>query len=59
MAWCPCFGTYVVDEARKLIDFRVERSAYPNQATGKDSSRLASGRDRPHLSSIGGTILNL
>jgi hypothetical protein len=33
------FGTYTVSEAERLINFRVERSSYPNQVTGKDSPR--------------------
>lgn len=34
------FGTYTTSEANRSIIFRVERSSYPNQVTGKDSPRL-------------------
>jgi hypothetical protein len=34
------FGTYTVSEADKLINFRIERSSYPNQVTEKDSPRV-------------------
>ncbi|MGH7033869.1 MAG: lipocalin-like domain-containing protein [Stellaceae bacterium] len=33
------FGTYTLSEAEQLIKFRIERSTFPNQATGKDASR--------------------
>jgi Lipocalin-like domain len=33
------FGTYTVSEAKKRINFRIERSSYPNQVTGKDAPR--------------------
>ncbi len=33
------FGTYTVSEADRLINFRIERSSYPNQVTGKDAPR--------------------
>lgn len=33
------FGTYTVDEAKRLIKFRIARSTFPNQETGKDASR--------------------
>jgi len=33
------FGTYTVDEAKRLINFRIERSTYPNQVTGRDAPR--------------------
>ena len=33
------FGTYTVSESDKLIGFRIERSTYPNQVTGKDANR--------------------
>jgi hypothetical protein len=33
------FGTYTVSEADSSINFRVARSSYPNQVTGKDTPR--------------------
>jgi Lipocalin-like domain len=33
------FGTYTVNEADKLIIFHIERSSFPNQATGKGAKR--------------------
>ena len=35
------FGTYTVNEATKIINYRIERSSFPNQVTGADAQRLA------------------
>jgi hypothetical protein len=33
------FGTYTLDDAKRLIKFRIERSTFPNQVTGRDAAR--------------------
>lgn len=33
------FGTYTINAADKLIIFHIERSSFPNQATGKGAKR--------------------
>ncbi len=35
------FGTYTVSEADKTINYRIERSSFPNQVTGADAKRVA------------------
>ena len=35
------FGTYTVSEADKTINYRIERSSFPNQVTGTDAKRVA------------------
>ena len=35
------FGTYTVSEADKIINYRIERSSFPNQVTGADAKRVA------------------
>ena len=35
------FGTYTVSESDKTINFRIERSSFPNQVTGNDAKRVA------------------
>ncbi len=35
------FGTYTVNEADKAINYRIERSSFPNQVTGADAKRVA------------------
>jgi len=38
------FGTYMLDDAKRLIKFRIERSTFPNQVTGKEASRAVTLR---------------
>ena len=35
------FGTYTVSESDKTLSYRIERSSFPNQVTGKDAKRVA------------------
>jgi hypothetical protein len=35
------FGTHTVSEADKTINYRIERSSFPNQVTGADVKRVA------------------
>ena len=35
------FGTYTVGEPDKTINYRIERSSFPNQVTGADAKRVA------------------
>jgi Lipocalin-like domain len=50
------FGTYTIDEADKLIIFHIERSSFPNQATGKGAKRTVTlSGDELRLGSPGQT----
>ena len=35
------FGTYTISEPDKIVNYRIERSSFPNQVTGRDAKRVA------------------
>ncbi len=59
------FGTYTVNEADKSISYRIERSSFPNQVTGKDAKRVATltgdelKLDNPGRTAGGSTVMVL
>lgn len=59
------FGTYTVNETDKTISYRIERSSFPNQVTGKDAKRVATltgdelKLDNPSRTAGGRTVIVL